>query len=209
VRLVSSGQGLDDGALVRRALAGDRAAPALLFDRYAPHVARVLRQVLGSGDHADLVSDVFLRALDRLHRLDRLDEEGALMRWLTRIAVFTARERLRSERRRRWLLFFPPDEAPIATESCGQTSALETLEARECVRRLFAVLERFPVDERLVFSLRYLHEMELTEVADACGISIAVCKRRLARAATRFVPLARRDPTLRTWLERGTRWSTP
>jgi RNA polymerase sigma-70 factor (ECF subfamily) len=182
----------------------------LLFERHAAHVERVLRRVLGTIEHADLVSEVFLRAIDRAERLRHLEEDDALVRWLTRIAVFTARERLRSERRRRWLVTFSSLQPGKASDIEGKgttPSPLEELEARDGLRRLFALLDKFPVDERLPFTLRYLQEMELSDVAEACGVSLATCKRRLARADARFVPMARRDPVLSRWLESGTRWA--
>ena len=210
IRLVSRPPAPDDRELARLLCEGDPGAPALLFDRHAAHVERVLRRVLGNIEHADLVSDVFLRAIDRADRLKHLEEENALVRWLTRIAVFTARERLRSERRRRWLVTFSAmqsSRAAVELESGGASpSPLEELEARDTLRRLFALLDRFPVDERLPFTLRYLEDMDLSDVAQACGVSLATCKRRLARADARFVPMARRDPALARWLESGTRW---
>jgi RNA polymerase sigma-70 factor, ECF subfamily len=189
---------------------GDPAAPALLFDRHAAHVERVLRRVLGTIEHADLVSEVFLRAIHRADRLNDVEQGDALIRWLTRIAVFTARERLRSERRRRWLI--PFSSLQSGTTFAGDhgnfaaPSPLEELEAREGLRRLFALLDKFPVDERVPFTLHYLEDMDVLDVARACGVSLSTCKRRLARADARFVPMARRDPVLARWLEDGTRW---
>jgi RNA polymerase sigma-70 factor (ECF subfamily) len=153
IRLVSRRPAPDDRELARQLCEGDPAAPAVLFDRHAAHVERVLRRVLGNIEHADLVSEVFLRAIDRAERLRHLEEENALVRWLTRIAVFTARERLRSERRRRWLVTFsslqPGNSATMAMEGNGAApSPLEELEARDGLRRLFALLDKFPVDER-------------------------------------------------------------
>jgi RNA polymerase sigma-70 factor (ECF subfamily) len=42
--------------------------------------------------------------------------------------------------------------------------------------------------------------MELSEVAEACQVSLATVKRRLARARSRFARLAGRDPYLKTYL---------
>ena len=210
IRLVSGPKAPDDRELAQLLRDGDPAASVLLFDRHAAHVERVLRRVLGSIEHADLVSEVFLRAIDRADRLTNVEEDSALVRWLTRIAVFTARERLRSERRRRWLITFSslkPGTASADDVSGAAPSPLDELEAREGLRRLFALLDKLPVDERLPFTLHYLEDMDLSDVAEACGVSLSTCKRRLARADARFVPLARRDPVLARWLESGTRWS--
>ena len=70
------------------------------------------------------------------------------------------------------------------------------------------LLDRLPVEERVAFTLRYIEEMSLEEVAEASGVSLATVKRKLSRAEARFLAAARADATLRTWLERGDRWTT-
>ena len=63
-----------------------------------------------------------------------------------------------------------------------------------------------PDDERMAFSLRFISEMQLTEVAAACRVSLATVKRRLARAESRFVDAAKDHPALRERLQNGGRW---
>ena len=58
----------------------------------------------------------------------------------------------------------------------------------------------------MAFTLRFVSEMQLTEVAAACRVSLATIKRRLARAEKRFVEAARENPALRERLEAGGRW---
>ena len=57
------------------------------------------------------------------------------------------------------------------------------------------------MDNRIAFTLRYMHEMDLTEVAAATGVSLATVKRRLARAKKQFMALAKEHPELKEWLE--------
>jgi RNA polymerase sigma-70 factor (ECF subfamily) len=47
--------------------------------------------------------------------------------------------------------------------------------------------------------------MELVEVADACDVSLATIKRRLARAQKRFKNIAAQYPALGSWLDGGSR----
>jgi RNA polymerase sigma-70 factor (ECF subfamily) len=82
-------------------------------------------------------------------------------------------------------------------------------EIQDAMRATYAVLEKLSPDERIAFALRYVDGMELTEVAAACGRSLATIKRVLARAGVRFEAEARRHPVLLAWLEGGTRWATP
>ena len=70
----------------------------------------------------------------------------------------------------------------------------------------YRLLDTLPENERLAFSLRFIAEMELTEVAAACGCSLATIKRRLTRAEAHFLAGARQDPALNERLARGERW---
>jgi RNA polymerase sigma-70 factor (ECF subfamily) len=188
---------LDDAGLLKALLAGDVHAPTAFFDRFGKHVERTLTRIFGAhSDVSDLVNETFYRALMRIEHVH--DPQG-FKTWLTSISVFVAREHLRQTRRRRWLQFWEADKevpAPATREH----------EAADAVRRLYVVLEGLPDDERIAFAFRFIEEMELSEVASACGVSLATIKRTLARAETRFVARARRDPLLRDWLKGGARW---
>ena len=187
----------DDAALVHALVADEPSARAELFDRHAPHVQRVLARVLGhDSELPDLLHEVFARALAQI---ELLADPSALKAWLTGIAVFTAREQIRRRTRGRWLRFFASEDLPdLPAVSAGE-------EVRESLRATYAVLGRLPVDDRIAFALRFIEGLELGDVAAACGVSINTIKRRLARAETRFLALARREPSLHDWLEGGTR----
>jgi RNA polymerase sigma-70 factor, ECF subfamily len=187
----------EDAALVAALTSDDPTARAEIFDRYAPQVQRVLARVLGhDSELADLLHEVFVRALTQI---DRLDDPSALKAWLTSIAVFTAREHIRRRMRGRWLRFFASEDLPdIPFLAAGE-------EVRESLRATYAVLDRLGVDDRIAFSLRFIEGLDLGEVAAACCVSLNTIKRRLARAEKRFLALAQREPSLHDWLEGGTR----
>jgi RNA polymerase sigma-70 factor (ECF subfamily) len=79
--------------------------------------------------------------------------------------------------------------------------------ATHSLARLYRVLGGLPPDERIVFALRFIDEMELAEIADACGVSRTTVKRRVRKAEERFAVAARQDPLLSEWLQKGDRWS--
>jgi len=188
-----------DGELVVAARRGDAGAQAQIFDRHAPHVARVLARILGTErELADLVHDVFVMAF---RDLARLSDENALKAWLSAIAVNTARGHIRRRSRRRWLRFFAPEDMPEAPSGAADE------ETREAVRATYAVLERMDPEERIPFALRFIEGMELTEVASACGVSLATIKRRLGRAEAAFLEGARAHAVLESWISGGARWS--
>lgn len=192
-RLHPAGAGFvgDDVALVAALRSGDPGAPAALYDRYAKLLQRVLIRVLGPDlELEDILHEVFARALADVASIE---DASRLQGWLTSVTVFTARGVIRYRRRRRWLRFFAPEELP-------ERSCVDPHGPREALARTYALLERLPADERIAFSLRFVDEMELVDVAEACDVSLATIKRRLSRARKRFDTLAERDPVLREWL---------
>jgi RNA polymerase sigma-70 factor (ECF subfamily) len=192
----------DDTALLEGLRAGESWAKAALFERYGPHVQRLLREILGpqpSLEVPDLIHDVFVRALASI---DQLREPGAMLAWMQTITTRLAYRALQAQRVRRWLRFWEPLEL---VELSSPRVEPEVLDA---YRRTYAVLDRMPADERIVFTLRYIEGMELSPIAVACEVSLATVKRRLIRAEQRFAGAARRDEVLRTWLQEGDRWTT-
>ena len=190
----------DDIALVEGLRAGHPGAIAAFYDRYATHVQRVLARVLGTDrELSDVHHDVFVRALGSVKDIA---EPAALKAWITQVTVFTARTCIQKRSRRWWLRLLPPDEVP------EQETPPSSGEVNEAVQATYTVLEKLPADERIAFALRFVDGMELTEVALACGVSLATIKRRLARAEDRFLAMARRQPALKEWLEGGARWGS-
>jgi len=183
-----------DELLVQALLQGDPDATAELFDRYAAPVQRVLTRILGytEPERADLLHEVFMRALERLADLKR---KGSLKPWLMGIAVFTAREWIRKKRQRGPLLS-PEDGAAREVSDASP-------EAREAVRCFYALVSHFDDDERTAFILRALEGMTLNEVATACNVSVSTARRRIDRAEQRFRELLHEYPPLLERMQRG------
>ena len=176
-----------DELLVQALLRGDPGATAELFDRHAAHVQRVLVRILGytEPERADLLHEVFMRALERVGDLKRA---RSLKPWLVGIAVFTAQEWIRHRKKRGPLL--PPEEG--AAREARDASP----EAREAVRAFYELVGRFDADERSAFILRSLEGMTLSEVAEACNVSLSTARRRIDRAEQRFAELLPQYPAL-------------
>ena len=189
----------DDAELVAALHRGDRAARTVLVQRYEPLVERLVAGALGiDSEISDVIQDVFVGVFEGIRSLK---DASALRSWIATLAVFTARGRIRRRRRWRWIRFLAPEDVPEVPVSGPQG------ETHEAVRATYRVLDTLPDDERMAFSLRFISEMQLTEVAAACRVSLATVKRRLARAEKRFVEAAKDHPSLRERLAHGGRWS--
>ena len=166
------------------------------YERYAVYVQRILGRIVHVDmDMAELLQEVFIEAFSSVRRLRK---EDRLKSWLTSIAIFTARKHIR--RRLKTISVWNLD---AGAEQPVEDSDPET---REALQQTYAVLERMPADERIAFCLRFMEGMELTEAAEACGVSLATIKRRLVKAQQKFIAAAGADPLLREWIRRGERW---
>ena len=181
-----------DAKLVRDAARGDRVALGLAWDRYAKLVRGVLRSVLGP-DNAidDLTQDVFLA----FHRgASRIKDGGALRSYLVGVAVRLGALEIRKRKVRRWVGLSwtgePPD-VPVAPSDA---------EGREALRALYRVLEKLGNRRRLVFTLRHVQNLELSEIATTLEISESTVRRELRRGEPQVVALARREPSLARYL---------
>jgi RNA polymerase sigma-70 factor (ECF subfamily) len=181
-----------DEALVVAMRAARPGAGQALFDSYGPYVRKILTRVLGPDpDIGDLTQDVFVVALESLHKLEN---PRALRGWLAQIAVFRARRRIRDRKQWSILRFFGPEELPPGR------AAQHDFEASEALRAAYRVLRALNADEQIAFTLRFVEGMDLSEVAATSRVSLATAKRRLARAQVRFLELARSEPSLADWM---------
>lgn len=188
----------DEGELVDGLREGRPWAERALLERYGAHVERVLTHILGSHtDLDDLAQEVFVRALARV---EDLREPQALKGWLAGFAVNVAREAIRRKRRRWWQVLRPPEETP---ELAAPTASGED---RAALRAFYDVLGALDEDARVAFALRFVEGMELTQIAAACGVSLATIKRRISAAETEFCARGRAHEALADWFEEGTRW---
>jgi RNA polymerase sigma-70 factor (ECF subfamily) len=189
----------EDAVLVRLVRVGtDHHAAGLLFDRYAPLVRRVLTRTLGPfhevEDHVQETFIVFFR------QLKTLKNDESVRAFVVSIAVRTARHELRRRRVRRILRLSAPEEL---SDFAGGVGA--DMEGREALRRLFAILDELDTPSRLVFTLRFLEDMDLMEVAVAVGESLASVKRRLSRVVPIVNARAARDEALSPYLKEEAR----
>lgn len=188
----------DPSELVHALRAGEPWAERAFLEQETAHIERLLTRILGwHSELDDLTQEVFTRAFERI---DELREPDALRSWLRAIAVFVAREAIRKKRRRRWLVFLPPEETPELV------SASVSPEARAALRAFYEVVDSLDADTRIAFTLRCVGGLELSEIAEACEVSLATIKRRIKRAANDFYARGRARPELVDWFEEGTRW---
>jgi len=183
-----SGAGPTDAALVVAARAGEGWAQEALFQRHARLAFGLAHRFLPRElDVDDLVQDSFLYAFQHL---DRLENPQAFSAWLGSIVVRTAGKRLRRQRLLTRLGF--ARFAPVDVESVIARSAPPDVVAE--LRALYAVIDRFPADERIALILRRVEGFEIPQIAIYMKISESTVKRRLRAAEARLARYAQPNP---------------
>jgi RNA polymerase sigma-70 factor (ECF subfamily) len=158
-------------------------------------VRRILRRSLGPGvDVEDAVQDAFLRLF---RDLETLREPTALRSFLIGITLHVATSELRKRRARQWLRLSDDGVVPERPTS----EAMADHEQRQALLRLYRVLDRVDAERRLVFVLRHVEGLELTELAAVLGCSLSTTKRRVADASARVCRLASADPVLAPYVK--------
>ena len=174
-----------NAAIVEGMAAGDPHAAHVFCDRFGAMVNRLVWRLLGAdNEHDDVVHDVFINAFNSIRSLKDPERLG---QWIAGVTVNTVHREIRKRRLLRILHLVPDVEF-----------AVRCLEGEDAVvaRRFYAAIRAMKTDDRIAFVLRFVEELELGEVATACGCSLATAKRRVARARAAFAKRARRDPVL-------------
>jgi RNA polymerase sigma-70 factor (ECF subfamily) len=145
------------------------------------------QRMLGEADEADSATqDVFLKAYKALQSPAAEPDEPA--KWLTRIAVNTCLDRLRS---RRWQFWRrrpkQEDEAVIlAMAPAVSPDAEDHVFAKEIGRRLAVAMDRLSGRQRAVFTLRHYEDRSLDEIAELLNLDVGTVKAHMARAMVKL-----------------------
>jgi RNA polymerase sigma factor (sigma-70 family) len=161
-RLQTSPSGADDGTLARAAAAGDRAAFAQIYDRYADRLHDFCVGMLRDRDAAaDCVQDTFVTAATKLIQLREPDR---LRPWLYAIARSEALSRIRDRKRER-----PSEELPDMPSDEADPA---TLAARGELADLISQASGGLSDrDRVVLELAYRQGLDGPELAEALGVT--------------------------------------
>jgi RNA polymerase sigma-70 factor (ECF subfamily) len=139
---------------------------------------------LRNSEDADLATqDAFLKAYRALGE-GKTPVIEMPAKWITRIAVNTCLDRLRS---RRWLFWrqrasSEEEKAVFQLTPASGPGPEAALSARDISRRLSAALNRLSSRQRSVFVLRHEEDLSLQEIGELLGLDLGTVKAHMARA---------------------------
>jgi len=159
------------------------------FDGIVRHhqqgIYRLLLGLVRNPDEAEaLTQDTFVQAF--VHRAS-FRGDAAIGTWLARIAINRVRDRERNRAWQFWRGFSRgqgKDDALRAAEHVadGVPDPERSLRARQEVETVREAVARLPLRQRAAFTLRYVEEQSLEEIASALGCRMGTVKSHLARA---------------------------
>ena len=154
-----------------------------LVARYRPRIFRFALASLRNKESAEnLTQDCFVRA----HKArGRFRGDCSLQSWLMQIAVNLIRDAARSRRYQFWRR---AEGSAVMVDAAGQwlpdggTTPEARLSAVQQVAEIWKLADRLSPNQRTVFLLHFMEEMDADEIAAATGIGKATIKVHLFRA---------------------------
>jgi len=170
-----------------------------LWDRYSGRVRRYLSAALGRPSHEveDLTQEVFLRLFVRRGAIRRPE---ALPELTMAIAVRVLKWNLRARWVRRRVRLSRDGDLPEVSADRGPEE-----EARDALRRCGRILDALGTRERIAFTLRFMEELTMEEVAATMAVSLSTAKRLVNRATAIVAECVGRDEDLRRYFRDRTR----
>ncbi|HEY7388250.1 MAG TPA: sigma-70 family RNA polymerase sigma factor [Bryobacteraceae bacterium] len=182
-----------EGALVKRAQAGDEAAFREIVERYQSKVFSIIHGIVRQrNDVEDIAQQVFAKVY---LSLKSFDFRSSLITWIYKITVNECFDYLRKRKVRRLVYESDLSEDEVRrvenTEPATdrQTPADSSLAQRDYVLKL---LTRVSEEERMLLMLKEVEGYSVEELAERTGMNENTIKVKLFRARQKLVKAAQR-----------------
>ena len=150
---------------------------------------QIFRFLLASTRDEDLSETLTQECFLKAHRnWAQFRGDSSVVTWLMRIAINLQKDYWRNRRLQFWrqahTQSVDPDEAGDWLPS-GERSQEQRLLAREKVAQVWRAVDGLSERQRTVFLLRYVEEMDLSEIVRSTGLTEGTVKAHLSRALAR------------------------
>ena len=180
-------ENFEEQSCLRRIAEGDEDAAHALLHHFHPFVMRLVRSHMPRRtSEEDLTQMIFIKIFQNL---DKYSGKVPLKHWISRIAVNTCLNELRSEKRRpEWRLsdFDPETSAAIEQLVRTETDFASPDDERVAKELLDRLLAQLPPEDRLLVTLLHLEERSVREIHLLTGWSRAAIRVRAFRARTKM-----------------------
>jgi len=175
---------MNEKELVKKAQGGDFEAFSRLIESHKDKIYRLALKLTGhKQDAEDIVQDTFMKAIDAL---DKFRMEASFGTWLYTIALNNIRAHAGNKKRAD---LRPIEEYLPGSHDESNDPGLfdwgdphQVLEKKQLNDLIESALSELPVKYSAPFTLRYMEDMSVKEVAAMLNLSLAAAKSRILRA---------------------------
>lgn len=161
---------------IQRALAGEEAALAQIYDAYARPIYRYHYSRVGNAaDAEDLTSQTFIAALEAL---PRYQHRGRFTAWMFQIARNKAMDHFRKNH--------SMSDMTDSVADPVQTDAIEAIYQNESRARLRTLMRLLDDDERELLRLRFTAELSFVQIGQLLGRSEDATRKSIRRILDRL-----------------------
>ena len=169
-----------DAELLRKVKAGDDAAFATFYDRFASGLFSMIYAILrDQKESEDVLQEAFVQMWKRVATYD--PQRSSLFTWAVMISRHKALDRLRARQRQFRLTEAVANETghnPASPAISGADNALERSDERERIR---AALSRLGDAQREAIDLAFFGGLTQTQISEKLGAPLGTVKARIRR----------------------------
>ena len=179
----------EEERLVREAWRGNLKAFSALVEASQEKMIHTAFSFLGNMEDAeDVAQEAFVKAY---RSLPSFNERSRFSTWLYRILVNHCKDFLRQKKVRQHLNTFwgrKTDEEvdPVLELAASTPSPRQELVDRELGKEIHSALDKLPLQQKSVFTLRYLEGLKLEEISGILNLSTGAVKAHLWQAAQKM-----------------------
>lgn len=172
---------LTETEIIERILKGEKSLYELIVRRFNPYLYKIGRSYnYNHEDTQDLMQETFI---DAYKSLLQFEGRASFKTWIIRIMMNNCyRKREKSSFKNEIMQDANEHSTPLFTNKNNDTDKI--IQNRELGSIIEKALVQIPLDYRMVFSLREINGLNVSETADMLNISEANVKVRLNRAKT-------------------------
>jgi len=177
-------QQLNDNAVVKRVVAGEKELFEILMRRYNQMLYRVVRGYLKDEDDVqDVMQTAYLKAFSKLHQFLG---NASFSTWLIRIGINEALQRLHELKKKNVVYLNPTDigDDTIRQVPDKEMNPEKVMMRQEMKQVLEQAIDSLPDKYRVIYILKEVEGLSNEEVAESLGLSDSNIKVRLHRAKT-------------------------
>ena len=170
---------IPDCIVVQKVLEGDTELFEILLRRYNELLFRTIRSYMDRpSDIDDIMQDTYIKAFQKLYQFKN---ESLFSTWLIRIGINEALQRKRKSKKYQMLDISNEKGIVQLADMSIMNPERKTMYA-ESVHIVEKAIDLLPEKYRIVYMLKEVQDLEISEISDSLGLSNSNVKVRLHRA---------------------------